>query len=200
MPECVPIRPLALHHILLVDLHHALLGDPLDVLLNALLDAALPCGRSVIVKCSNVMCQQYQITTAILPNMDEYMACKLCGRKQPAKAFVHPVSGQTLRSYNRAELQEQVKDLEERGTPGFKRISASLKKKGAGGSSAGAAATSQAKAPTVDSSGTPGSFVQVLVPDEVQPGDTLELKVRGGSKLVRVIVDSVEAALPTSRN
>ena len=169
---------------------------------DALLDAALPYGRSVIVKCCNVQCQQFQITTAILPNMDEYMACKLCGRKQPAKAFVHPVSGQTLRSYNRSELQELVKDLEQRGTPGFKRISANLKKKGAGGSSAGAAVANQNKEPTTidNSAGTPGSFVQVLVPDEVQPGDMLELNVKGGSKVVRVIVDSVEAAQPTRRS
>ena len=172
-----------------------------DALHNALLHAALPYGRSVIVKCCNVQCQQFQITTAILPNMDEYMACKLCGRKQPAKAFVHPVSGQPLRSYNRSELQELVKDLEQRGTPGFKRISANLKKKGAGGLSAGAAVANQNKDPTIDNSaGTPGSFVQVFVPTEVQPGDTLELNVKGGSKVVRVIVDSVEAAQPTRRS
>ena len=152
------------------------------------------------MRCVNIKCQQFQITSAILPNLDDYLACKLCGRKQPAKAFVHPVSGQTLRSYNRSELQQQLKDLEERGTPGFKRISASLAlaKKGASGCSADAAsAAKQRKEPSVDANGQSGSFVQVFVPDEVQPGDTLDLKLKGGSKLVRVIVDSVEGAQPT---
>lgn len=106
------------------------------------------------------------------------------------KAYIHPTSGATLRSYNRGELKEILKEIEEKNTtPGFKKISANLANaKMTIGSTSNSAAKKQ---PSYDTQGKPGSFVQVFVPEDVQAGDTLDLKVNSG-KVVKVIVESVE--------
>ena len=63
------------------------------------------------------------------------------------KAYIHPTSGATLRSYNRGELKEILKEIEEKNTtPGFKKISANLAnaKMTIGSTSNSAAKSSQA--------------------------------------------------------
>jgi len=58
------------------------------------------------------------------------------------------------------------------------------------------ALTNATATPKADIAGQPGNFAKCFVPDNVQPGDTFEL--RAGGRTVRVIVDQVEGDKPVA--
>ena len=153
--------------------------------------------EACILRCVNVKCQQFQIISSILPSADDYIQCEFCNRRQPAKAYVHPVGGHTLRSYNKMELKEILEELKSKHvTPGAKRITAALQAAKPDTANKAVKAYSTASK-TADHAGVPGNFAaQCFVPADVQPGDTLELKC--GPRVVRVIVDNIGQATETA--
>ena len=122
----------------------------------------------------------------MLPAMDEVVACKFCGRRQPVRAFVHPATNQALRGYDAAWLGEQLQELKKKyskhGRPGHASYDARK---------AGLLMDASSKAATAGVDGQKGSFARAFVPDGVRPGDTIELKA--GAMTVRVIVEHVES-------
>lgn len=125
--------------------------------------------------------------------------CKVCSRKQPVLAYVHPSTKQTLRGYNIYTLKEQLAELKKNVTPGAARITAALGASAGGGTSAALKGPATAAASSVSSvDGTPGTFAKCFVPNNVQPGDTLDLKA--GPRTVHVIVDAVDGPQPTGNS
>ena len=125
---------------------------------------------------------------SMLPVMDEVVACKFCGKRQPVRAFVDPVTNHALRGYDAAWLGEQLQELKKRyskhGRPGHASYEARRKE-------IGLLTDASSKPSTAGVDGQKGSFARAFVPDGVQPGDTIELKA--GAMTVRVIVDHVES-------
>ena len=162
-------------------------------------------ARSTIIRCVSIKCQQFQLVSAILPSQDDYIHCKFCERRQPASAYIDPVSKHAMRGYNVARLRERLEQLKERASPGVKRITAALEAgMHARTKNTGRNVMAQLYA-AADVPSSADSIAQCSVPQGVQPGDALTLQViRGKPKsTLRVIVESVDElpmAKPMQRN
>ena len=139
----------------------------------------------IVIRCNNNVCQRFQRVYSVLPSSNEYIECNFCGKKQPLIPFIDPISKAPLRSYDAVAMGEELKRLKKsmsmHGRPGhvsYDSRSSELDK---------------TKAITsVDVHGQKGTFAKCLVPDDVQPGDVLEL--RAGARSIQVIVDTVGLA------
>lgn len=142
----------------------------------------------IVVRCQNNACMRFQRVYSSLPSADAYMTCKFCQMRQPATAFIHPTTKETLRGYDASALGDKIKELTKllsmHGRPGHP----STEKRGQ--SAIKDSSSANAKAFAAGVTGTPGNFAQVFVPDSCVVGDELQLKA--GGRTLKVIVQAVD--------
>lgn len=129
-----------------------------------------------MVRCCGIDCQRFQMVKNMLPWQDDYITCRYCERRQPCRAYVHPVSGFTMRDYNHDRLLEEMRELIKKQS---RKPGADMQK------SAPKALTNK----PVERDRLGGDAGSCHVPDDVQAGDLIE--IRAGMRKVRAVVESV---------